>query len=190
MMRSRRSLRSRIFSERQRIAMISEATVMSKPSSRGTPFVFPWRPSTIWRSWRSFMSTTRFQVIRRESMPNSFPWWMWLSIKAASRLLAIPMAWKSPVKWRLISSIGTTWAYPPPAAPPLIPKTGPREGSRRAMTAFSPIAERASTNPTEVVVFPSPAGVGEMAVTRISFPSSLSLSCSSWLLSILALYFP
>ena len=29
---------------------------------------------------------------------------------AASRLLAEPMAWISPVKWRLISSIGTTWA--------------------------------------------------------------------------------
>jgi hypothetical protein len=35
---------------------------------------------------------------------------MWLSTIAASRLLAAPIAWKSPVKWRLMSSIGTTWA--------------------------------------------------------------------------------
>ncbi len=33
-----------------------------------------------------------------------------VSSSAASRLLAAPMAWKSPVKCRLISSMGTTWA--------------------------------------------------------------------------------
>ena len=60
------------------------------------------------------------------SMFRAFPWKMWLSIMAASRLLAAPMAWKSPVKCRLISSIGTTCAYPPPAAPPFTPKTGPK----------------------------------------------------------------
>ena len=31
------------------------------------------------RSARSFMSITRFQVMRRTSMPSSLPWWMWLS---------------------------------------------------------------------------------------------------------------
>ncbi|MNC96880.1 hypothetical protein D3C83_143690 [compost metagenome] len=56
------------------------------------------------------MSITRFQVMRRGSMPSSLPWLMWLSIIAASRLLASAMALKSPVKWRLMSSIGTTWA--------------------------------------------------------------------------------
>ena len=30
---------------------------------------------------------------------------------------------------KLISSIGTTWEYPPPVAPPLIPNTGPKDGS-------------------------------------------------------------
>jgi hypothetical protein len=35
---------------------------------------------------------------------------MWLSIIADSRLWALVMAWKSPVKCRFISSIGTTCA--------------------------------------------------------------------------------
>ena len=48
-----------------------------------------------------------------------------VSIAAASRLLAAVIAWMSPVRWRLNSSIGTTCAYPPPAAPPLMPKVGP-----------------------------------------------------------------
>ena len=90
--------------------MISLATVMSKPSSRGTPCIRPPRPSTTFRSWRSFMSTQRFQVIFFTSIPRAFPCWMWLSSRAAQRLLAAPMAWKSPVKWRLMSSMGTTWA--------------------------------------------------------------------------------
>jgi len=58
---------------------------------------------------------------------------------AASRLFADVIAWKSPVKCRFKSSIGTTWAYPPPAAPPLIPKHGPKDGSLKAATAFLPI---------------------------------------------------
>ena len=37
--------------------------------------------------------------------------------------------------------------------------------------AFLPIAFSASPKPTVVVVLPSPAGVGEIAVTRISLPS-------------------
>ena len=58
----------------------------------------------------------------------------------------------------------------PPAAPPFTPKTGPREGSRRARITFFPSRWRASARPTLVVVLPSPAGVGLMAVTRMSFP--------------------
>ena len=49
------------------------------------------------------MSTTRRHDIRRASSPRALPWWMWLSRSAASRLLAAPMAWKSPVKCRLMS---------------------------------------------------------------------------------------
>src|SRR6476469_4522188 len=59
------------------------------------------------RSERSFMSSTRFHWMRRTSMPSSLPWLIWLSISAASRLLASWMAPKSPVKCRLMSSIGT-----------------------------------------------------------------------------------
>ena len=62
------------------------------------------------RNARSFMSITRFQAMRRTSKPSSLPWWMWLSISADSRLCARPMALKSPVKCRLMSSIGTTCA--------------------------------------------------------------------------------
>ena len=45
-------------------------------------------------------------------------WRIRASIAAASRLLLAVMAWMSPVRWRLNSSIGITWEYPPPAAPP------------------------------------------------------------------------
>ena len=99
---------------------------------------------------------------------------MWLSSIAARRLFAAPIAWKSPVKCRLISSIGTTCAYPPPAAPPFTPKTGPSEGSRRATITFLPSLCIPSARPTVVVVFPSPAGVGLIAVTRINFPFGAS----------------
>ncbi len=101
---------------------------------------------------------------------------MWLSISAASRLWAAVMAWKSPVKCRLMSSIGTTWAWPPPAAPPFMPKQGPSEGSRRQIMAFLPAAQMPSPSPTVVVVLPSPAGVGVIAVTRMSFASGFSFS--------------
>ena len=104
------SFRSVMLVDRHSTAMISLATVISKPSSRGTPWALPPRPSTMWRSCRSFMSTARFQVICLTSMPRALPCWMWLSSMAAIRLLAAPMAWKSPVKCRLMSSMGTTWA--------------------------------------------------------------------------------
>ena len=152
--------------------MISEATTMSKPLSRGAPCAGPPRPMTMSRSARSFMSITRFHDTRRASMFRAFPWWMWLSISAASRLCASAMAAKSPVKCRLMFSIGTTWAKPPPAAPPFMPNTGPSEGSRRHTTVRRPMRLSASPRPTVVVVLPSPAGVGEIAVTRISLPSA------------------
>ena len=58
---------------RQKIAITSEATVMSKPSSRGKPLATPPSEETIERSARSFMSTTRRQVMRRASMPSALP---------------------------------------------------------------------------------------------------------------------
>jgi len=80
------------------------------------------------------------------------------------------MAWKSPVKCRLISSGGATCAAPPPVAPPFMPKQGPSEGSRRQISVRLPIRLSASPSPIVVVVLPSPAGVGLIAVTRISRP--------------------
>ena len=71
-----------------------------------------------------------------------------------------------------------TWEYPPPAAPPFIPKHGPKLGSRRQISVFSPILLSPSPSPTVVVVLPSPAGVGDIAVTKISFPIFLLSSFS------------
>src|SRR5450756_1575534 len=50
------------------------------------------------------------------------------------------------------------------------------EGSRKHSIAFLPMWLSASVRPTVVVVLPSPAGVGVIAVTRISLPFFLSLS--------------
>jgi len=112
-----------------------------------------------------------------------------LSIKADKRLFAFSTAEKSPVKCRLISSIGTTCEFPPPAAPPLMPKTGPNEGSRSTTVVCFPILFIPSVNPIETVVFPSPAGVGVIAVTRISLFSLIFFS-SIKSKGIFALYFP
>ena len=59
-----------------------------------------------------------------------------------------------------------------------MPNTGPSEGSRRQMIAFLPIWPKASPRPTVVVVLPSPAGVGLIAVTRINLPSGFAFSDS------------
>ncbi len=96
--------------------------------------------------------------------------WSRLSIAAASRLWAAVIAWKSPVNWRLIVFDGSTRLAPPPVAPPLRPKTGPIEGWRSASAEFLPILRRPWASPIDVVVFPSPAGVGVIAETRISRP--------------------
>ena len=91
-------------------------------------------------------------------------------------MFAAPIAWKSPVKCKFISSIGTTCAYPPPAAPPFIPKTGPKEGSLSATSTFLPNLLNASATPIVVVVLPSPAGVGFIAVVNINFAFGLPVS--------------
>ena len=145
---------------------------MSNPLCRGMPLPVPPRPHVISLKDLSFISTTRFQVILLGSMFSSLSQWIWLSINADRRLWAAPIAWKSPVKWRLISVIGITWAYPPPAAPPFMPKHGPKLGSLKQIIAFFPMWHNPSTSPTLVVVFPSPAGVGDIAVTKINFPFS------------------
>ena len=55
-------------------AITSEATVMSKPSSRGKPLPGPPSPTVISRNARSFMSMTRFHAMRLTSKPNALPW--------------------------------------------------------------------------------------------------------------------
>src|SRR6187200_2807741 len=124
------------------------------------------------------MSTARRQSMRSWSILCGLPCRIEASSMAASRLLAAPIAWMSPVKWRLRSSIGTTCVMPPPAAPPLMPNTGPSDGSRRHATGFLPMWPSPCVRPTSVVVLPSPAFVGVMPVTQMSLPSGLSDSRS------------
>src|SRR5215203_1086313 len=92
-------------------------------------------PTAIWRSARSFMSSARRQPTRSWSILCWFPCRIDASSIAASRLLAAPIAWMSPVKWRFRSSIGTTCVIPPPAAPPLMPNTGETDERRRLTLA-------------------------------------------------------
>ena len=53
--------------------MTSDATVMSKPASRGKPLATPPSDAVISRRARSFMSMTRRQTTRRVSIPSSLP---------------------------------------------------------------------------------------------------------------------
>ncbi len=98
---------------------------------------------SIWRRARSFMSIARRQPTRSASICSGLPCRIEASSIAASRLLAAPMAWMSPVKCRLRSSIGTTWVMPPPAAPPLMPNTGPERGLAQARTGRLPMTPEA-----------------------------------------------
>ena len=162
-----RFLRSAKLSAMQNTAMTSLAAVMTNPPWRAWPLQLVAKPDSTTRSWRSLQSMQRVKVIESGSIPSLLPWKMWLSIKAASRLFAAVMACRSPVKCRLMSSIGRHCALPPPVAPPLTPKTGPKDGSRSATTAFLPSLRKASAKPIVTVVLPSPKGVGLMAETRI-----------------------
>jgi hypothetical protein len=87
--------------------MISLAGMMTNFSSRVMPLALP-SPTTISRNARSFMSMARCQEIFFALIASSFPQWMWLSTMAERSACALAMAWKSPVKWRLMSSIGSS----------------------------------------------------------------------------------
>ncbi len=89
--------------------MTSEATVMSKPDCAHEAVAAETRRRSS-RSARSFMSSTRRHWMRRGLMSSGLPQYIELSSIAESRLCAEVMAWKSPVKWRLMSSMGTTCA--------------------------------------------------------------------------------
>ena len=184
--RCRRSTRSRAMAS---TAITSEAAVMSKPPSRGNAPSSP-SPRAMRRRTRSSMSRHRRHVIVAGSIPSSLPWTRCASIADASRLFAAAIAWRSPVKWRLMSSRGTTCASPAPVPPPFAPRVGPTEGSRRQTSAFSPMWPSPSVNEIAVVVLPSPAFVGVIAVTAISLPSDPVARRSSTPSSIFALWRP
>ena len=54
-------------------AITSDAAVMSKPVSRGTPSCWVPSPLTMWRSERSLTSRTRFQVMPCGSIASALP---------------------------------------------------------------------------------------------------------------------
>ena len=118
------------------------------------------------------MSSARFHPTRSASILCGLPWRIEASSSAASRLFAAPIAWMSPVKWRFRSSIGTTCVIPPPAAPPLMPNTGPEGGlAQTQQRVLADVARAPASAPTAVVVFPSPAFVGVTPATQTIFPS-------------------
>ena len=55
-------------------------------------------------------------------------------------------------------------------APPLIPKVGPKAGSRKSDHYILFNSLKASAKPTVTVDLPSPAGVGLIAVTKTTLP--------------------
>ena len=86
------------------------------------------------------------------------------------KLWALVMASMSPVNPRVNSVMGMRRAFPPPAAVPLMLKVGPAEGCRIHPPTFTPRLARPSIRPNVVVVFPSPSGVGVMAVISMYLP--------------------
>ena len=94
---------------KHKIAITSDAGVILKPSSRMVPFALAPTPMIIWRNERSFISITLFHAIDFGSKFNEyFVFCKLLSITAESKLFAFSIAEKSPVKCKLISSIGNT----------------------------------------------------------------------------------
>src|SRR3954471_3781968 len=71
-----------------------------------------------------------------------------------------------------------------------MPKTGPSDASRRQSATFLPRWPSPCVKDTDVVDLPSPAFVGVIAVTLISFPSGRSARRSRTDSETFALYFP
>ena len=146
--------------------------------------------TVISRKERSFISKARVQTILSGLIFNKLPWKTLFSITAEIKLIVEVKAWKSPVKWRLISSLGIMVLFKAPTAPPLTPKTGPKDGSLKTAKELTPILDKPSCKPMVVVVLPSPALVGVIAVTKTNLPSFLFLSSSLMAKSIFALSKP
>ena len=89
--------------------MTSDAGVILNPSSLGIPFAVPPKPIVILRNALSFISITRFQsIVLGSKLKLQHLLCKLLSINAESKLFAFSTALKSPVKCKLISSIGKT----------------------------------------------------------------------------------
>ena len=132
----------------------------------------------------NFTSKALFQTIFFVSIFSSFQWKIWLSIVAESSKWAEVIAWKSQVKCKFISSIGTIWEYHPQVAHHFNQKTGQRAGSLKQIIDFLPIFHIAWPSQIVVVVLPSQAGIGLQAVTKISFQVLLFfIFCRNSLLS-------
>src|SRR3989304_5829244 len=71
-------------------------------------------------------------------------------------------------------SVRTATLSPPPAAPPVTFIVGPREGCLMVAITFFPFFPSPWVRPIVVVDFPSPSGVGVMAVTSTYLPFGLS----------------
>ena len=95
-----------------------------------------------------------------------------------ARLCAFMMSLISPVSPRENSVMGISSALPPPAAVPLTFMVGPPEGCRRQPPTFFLRWPSPSIKPTDVVLLPSPSGVGVIAVTSTYLPSGLSFKRS------------
>ena len=169
--RPRRVFRSSRLSARHRMAITSDAAVMSNPSARGTPLLLPPSPLVMCRSCRSFMSRQRRQETWSGSMSRRLPWKMWLSVMAANRLLAAVTAWMSPVEVQVDVLHGHNLRIAAARGTALHSRRPGRATVHGALPPHVfPIRASASPRPTVVVVFPSPAGVGVSAVTRIRRP--------------------
>ena len=155
--------------------MTSEATVMSKPSSRGKPLETPPSELTIARSARSFMSRTRRQAMRRLSSAEPVaPVDVVVDHRGEQvvrRRDGVEVAGEVEVDVLHRHDLGIAAA----GGAALDAEAGPERGLAQAHHRLLADAVEASPRPTVVVVLPSPAGVGLMAVTRTSLPSWLVL---------------
>ncbi len=117
------------------MAIISEATVISKPVRRGIRPSGPLETDRYVTQSTVIRSTTRFQIIRRWSDAQLISWCKWLSLKLKEHIHRNGIT----PEWRLISSIGRLGQnYHQPQSSPLIPITGPSYPRMAIMVCFPP----------------------------------------------------
>ena len=154
--------------------MTSLATVMSKPVSRGEPLTGR-RGRRRCRAGRGRSCPRR----GRQDDASTDRCSSCVAVRACrgvdawrrSRLLATPTAWMSPVRWRLKSSIGTTWRVAAAGGAALDAEDRARATAAR-MHEHGLLADAAPGPATgrPWYVLPSPSGVGVMAVTSMYLP--------------------